>query len=192
MREERILAVVDEWLATITSPDHLDATIESIIAADRESHTERPQVANARLQVQRLETELDRLIAAIRAGMDPALAAPQTGEIQGRIAQARSLIEHSERSRERVGLLTEDDVRSVFGETRDLVQLGRQTDRIDRAALYQALNLSLPYERKAATGQDRVPVRSQLLWWRDSGSSHDRRVTNPTKALVTGSRPSGA
>jgi hypothetical protein len=81
---------------------------------------------------------------------------------QGRIAQARSLIERSERSRERVGLLTEADVRAVLGETRDLVQLVRQADRIERAALYQALNLGLRYERKAATGQELVHVRSQL------------------------------
>lgn len=185
VREERILAVVDEWLFAITSPDHLDATIASIIAADRESHTERPQVASARLQMQRLETELDRLIAAIRAGMDPALAAPQTREIQGRIAQAKSLIERSERSRERVGLLTEADVRAVLGETRDLVQLVRQADRIERAALYQALNLSLRYERKAATGQELVHVRSQLCRGGGTVSQRAARSSAIMNVLVT-------
>jgi hypothetical protein len=37
-----------------------------------------------------LEIELDRLIAAIRAGMDPKLAAPQTREVQARIEVANA------------------------------------------------------------------------------------------------------
>lgn len=81
---------------------------------------------------------------------------------QGRIAQARLLIERLERSGERVGLLTEADMRAVLGETRDLVHLVRQAVRIERTGLYQALNLSLRYERKAGTGQELVHVQSQL------------------------------
>jgi hypothetical protein len=60
-----------------------------------------------------------------------------------------------------VGVFTAEDVRAVLREPRDLVQLIGQADRIERAALYQALNLSLRYERKAATGQELVHVRSQ-------------------------------
>jgi hypothetical protein len=100
--------------------------------------------------VQRLEKELDRLISAIRAGMDPTLAAPQTREIQSRIAQAQSVIERSERSHQRVEHLTEADVRAVLGDTREMIQLIRQADRIERAVLYQALNLSLRYESPVA------------------------------------------
>lgn len=54
----------------------------------------------------------------------------------------------------------------MLGETRDLVQLVRQADRIERAALYQALNLSLRYERKAPTGQELVHVRVAAMSWR--------------------------
>lgn len=70
IREERILAVVDDWLATITDPDHLDSTVAAILAVDRASDPEPPEVMRARRQQTQLRTELERMLAAIRAGMD--------------------------------------------------------------------------------------------------------------------------
>lgn len=101
VREERIIAVVDEWLATLTHADHLDATVEAILGADRETDPEPAAVERARRDVARLETELDRILAAIRAGMDPAIAARETRKIQGDIAAARAVLERWERSNER-------------------------------------------------------------------------------------------
>src|SRR5207248_695291 len=40
VREERILAAVDDWLTTLTDPDHLDATVDAILAADRDTEPE--------------------------------------------------------------------------------------------------------------------------------------------------------
>lgn len=68
------------------------------------------EVTRARHQESRLAVELNRVIAAIRAGMDPVLAAGQTREIQTGIATATSVVERWERSHERVVPLSEADV----------------------------------------------------------------------------------
>jgi hypothetical protein len=78
VQEERILAAVDTWLNVLTDAEHLDATIAAIRVADQKVQKAPAEVTQARRQQQRLQKELDRLIAAIRAGMDPALAAPKT------------------------------------------------------------------------------------------------------------------
>ncbi|MHB8450702.1 MAG: hypothetical protein ACYDAQ_09700, partial [Mycobacteriales bacterium] len=139
---ERILAVVDSWLNTLTDLTHL---YES-----------------------RLGVELDRMLAAVRAGMDPALAAGETRRIQAEAANARSIIDRWERSHERAEPLDEHDVRATLTTAGGLVYLLARAERTDRAQLCQALGVSLRYERDASTGLERVHARSQL---RSSGGS---------------------
>jgi hypothetical protein len=152
VREERILAAVDSWLGNLTNPDHLDTTIATILAADKRTEAEPSDVTQARHREQRLGVELDRVLAAIRAGMDPALAANQTRKIQADILAARSAIERWGRSHKRPAPLLESDVHAVLTETRGLVQLLAAADRTDRAALYRALGLSLRYEKELQPG----------------------------------------
>ena len=155
-----------------TDPDHIDATVASILIADKGAELEPLEVTRARHQESRLAVELNRVIAAIRAGMDPVLAAGQTREIQAGIATAKSVVERWERSHERVVPLSEADVRTVLSDADDLVQLLRTADRIGRAGLYQSFGISLKYEREAATGRELVRVRSQLC--RGGGSPSPR------------------
>jgi hypothetical protein len=117
VREERILAVVDHWLGTFADPDHIDATVQSIVEADNRAEAEPAEVTQARQSRHRLEIELDRLIAAIRAGMDPKLAAPQTREVQARSEVANSTIQRWGRSDPRVAPLIDADVRILLADT---------------------------------------------------------------------------
>lgn len=162
VREERILNVVDEWLGTLADKNHIDETLASILAAEMNNDAEPPDVTQARLHERRLGEELNRVIAAIRAGMDPALAAGQTREIQAGIATAKSVIERWERSHERIAPLTEADVRVVLGQAADLSRLLQTGDRVERAGVYRELGISLKYEKEAATGRELVRARSQL------------------------------
>lgn len=54
------------------------------------------------------------MLAAVRAGMDPALAAGQTRKIHGEIAAARSAIGLWDRSNGRPAPLTEFEVRKAL------------------------------------------------------------------------------
>ena len=162
MREERIIAVVDDWLATLTDADHLDATVEAVLRADQEAGAEPAEVAAARRDIARLETELDRMLAAIRAGMDPAIAANETRKIQSGIVAAEAVVRQWEGSSETAAPLSEEDVRRSLASADGLVGLLRTADRTERAALYRALGIRLTYEKIAPTGQERIHARLEL------------------------------
>jgi hypothetical protein len=87
----------------------------------------------------RLEVELDRVLAAVRAGMDPDLAARETKSIQTELGAAAAAITHWEQSQDRVVPLTDGQLRGTLTEAGNRAGLLRGADRVDRAALYQAL-----------------------------------------------------
>ena len=162
VREERIVATVDQWLCTLADPVHIDDTLAAILGADNASNVEPAEVTQARHREHRLGAELERVLAALRAGMDPALAASQTRKIQADIATARSTVERWQCSLERPTPLQGDEVRSVLAEAQGVVSLLAAAERSERATLYRTLGLSLRYERKAPTGQELVHARLEL------------------------------
>ncbi len=84
-------------------------------------------------------------------------------KIQSDIANARSVVERWERSHERPTQLPESDLRAVLIEARGLVALLATADRVDRAALYRALGLSIKYEKEAPTGRELVHAQLEPL-----------------------------
>ena len=42
VREERILAAIDAWLGILTEPDHIEATVAAVVAADARADPSRP------------------------------------------------------------------------------------------------------------------------------------------------------
>lgn len=162
VREERIAAAVDGWLSAMTDLDRLDDTIRAIVDAAASIEAEPPEIATARRDRRQLQIELDRVIAAIRAGMDPMLAAGQTRQIQAAINTTTARIDQWERTRGRPAELTEDDVRQALIQANGLVGLLAEAPRPDRAELYRSLGLSMRYRRNTATGQEVILARSQL------------------------------
>ncbi len=183
IREERIIATIDDWLATtFTDPDIIDTTIASILEADRNATEEPPDVTIAREQLVRSQTELNRLLAAIRAGMDPELAAPETRKIQADLANAKRAIAAWQRAHGRPALLTETQARSAVSRAGDLVRLLRTADRTVRTALYSALGLTISYTREAPTGLERVHARLEL---RSNGNpTHETAQPGPSSDRV--------
>lgn len=93
VREERILAAVDDWLNQLADGAHRDATIAAVLAAEAEAPPEPADVQAARRTLRELPLELDRVLAAIRAGMDPTLAATTTRQIQRDLATAEARLQ---------------------------------------------------------------------------------------------------
>jgi hypothetical protein len=102
------------------------------------------------------------MLAAIRAGMDPQLAANETRKIQAEIETVTDLIRSWENSGDRSRPLTRQHVLEALSAAGDLIRLLDSADRVDRAELYRTRGLRLKYEREAATGRELVRVRSQL------------------------------
>jgi site-specific DNA recombinase len=162
IREERIVEVIDAWLANITDPENQSDTVAKIVENDQTNVDREPAaVTRARREVLRLTTELDRLLAAIRAGLDPVLAAGETRIVQAELADAEATVRAWDGATpDRAAPLTAEQVNAVLTETGGLVGLLRDADRTEKAKLYADLNLSIEYQREAAT--ERLLVRSQL------------------------------
>lgn len=88
------------------------------------------------------------MLAAVRAGIDPQLAAAETRKIQTELADTAATIEAWERSEESAVRLTEDHGRQAVGGAGDLVGLLAAADRADRADLHRALGVQLRLHKR--------------------------------------------
>jgi hypothetical protein len=141
-----VLQVPEERLAdevVATAPEQRETTIAAVLAADATHAPEPPKVQAARRALRDLPVELDRVLAAIRAGMDPNLAVITTQQIQRDLAAAKATISAWEQQHDAPAPLTADDIREALGHAGDLAALLAGAERETRARLYQALDLEL-------------------------------------------------
>lgn len=162
VREERLTRALDRWLGHLSDPDQVEVTVAAVLAADAASAAEPAHVAAARRRRLQLHTELDRMLAAIRAGLDPDLAAGETRKIQSDLVGTEATITDWENSNRRTIPLKDSEVRRAIGDAGALVQLLSAADRANRAELYRALGIQLRYVKEAPTGLERVQARLEL------------------------------
>ncbi len=115
--EDRIASVLDEWLGRLTDADHRETTIATVLAADAADAAETPEPADvqgARRAIRDLPVELDRVLAAIRAGMDPDLAVITTKQIQRDHAAAEATVTAWEHQHDDPAPLTVDEIREAL------------------------------------------------------------------------------
>lgn len=89
---DRIVSVLDDWLGQLTDTQHRETTIAAVLAADAGHAPDPPEVHAARRALRDLPMEFDRVLAAIRAGMDPDLAVVTTKQSQRDLAAAEATI----------------------------------------------------------------------------------------------------
>lgn len=143
IREDRIVSVLDEWLGQLTDAEHRETTIAAVLAADTAHAPEPPNVQAARRALRDLPVELDRVLTAIRAGMDADLAVITTKQIQRDLAAAESTISAWEQQHKMPAPLTADQLREALDHAGDLAAMLSEAERETRARLYQALDLEL-------------------------------------------------
>ena len=83
------------------------------------------------------------MLAAIRAGMNPALAAATTKQIQRELTGAEDTIAAWKAGTKPVAPLTAADIHTALDHAGDLAGLLHEAERETRARLYQALELEL-------------------------------------------------
>ena len=159
IREERIVTVVDKWLNSLADPSNRADAISAIVGADADATPEPSEVQLARRSLRNLPIELDRVLDAIRAGLDPHLAASTTKTIQRDIATAQATIDAWERGREEVKPLSAAEITAALDHAGDLASLLKTAEREPRAQLYRALGLEL---RVDVVGDPTVEARLLL------------------------------
>lgn len=143
IREERILDALDPWLDELTGPEHRGTTIAAVLDADAAAAPEPPEVQTARRALRDLPGELDRVLAAIRAGMDPDLAVATTKQIQRDLAAANTTVTAWEHNHDTPSPLTADEISEALDHAGNLAAMLSEAERETRARLYQALDLEL-------------------------------------------------
>ena len=158
----RVLAAVDGWLNQLAGAAHRDATIASVLAADADGPQEPPRSEPLARALTNLPVELDPVLGAIRAGMDPKLAAATTKQIQLDLATAESTVD-------RVGAATSDGSLAHCRRGRHRARPRRRSrrDPEDRRTRFEGPAVPDPRSR-AAPRPGGKPGRGSVAakWWR--------------------------
>ena len=143
IREECILGALDPWLGQLTEPDRHSSTVATVLAAEVDLPAEPAEIQAARSARRELPVELDRVLAAIRAGMDPDLATATTKQIQRDQERAQATITTWEHEHQYAQALSAEDIHQALEHARDLAGLLAEAERETRARLYRTLDLVL-------------------------------------------------
>lgn len=158
VREERILAALDPWLGQITDPGRRGETIAAVLAAEADQPAEPAHVQAARRATRDLPVELDRVLGAIRAGMDLELATKTTRQIQHDLAAAEATIATWKHENHRPAPLTAADIDAALDHAGGLAALLTGTERESRARLYRTLDLDLQLDPVQETLESRLQL----------------------------------
>jgi DNA invertase Pin-like site-specific DNA recombinase len=153
VREDRLLAHIDQWLSKLFTPENIEATATSIVTADSEDRREDPEVARARITVVESERKLAKHLDGLEAGIPAEVIAPRIAATQREKAAAEAVLASAPPTPQP---LTLDEVIETLSILRDLPELLGAIEQADRAALYQALGLHVTYRRVGAVEQVRL------------------------------------
>ncbi len=143
--EDRVLPAVDDWLADLSSPERLDATVSDILEANRQQLDEPPELRRARRQGADARKRLDQYLAALDAGMDPALLTERTRAAQTELASAKAVIDTYGSSGPRQ--MTGDQVYGLLESVGGLTALLAEADTKIRQRVYRSAGVQLRYQR---------------------------------------------
>ena len=153
VREDRLLAHIDQWLSKLFTPENIEATATSIVTADSEDRREDPEVARARITLVESERKLAKHLDGLEAGIPAEVIAPRIAATQREKAAAEAVLASAPPTPQP---LTLDEVIETLSMLRDLPELLGAIEQADRAALYQALGLHVTYRRVGAVEQVRL------------------------------------
>ncbi len=153
VREDRLLAHIDQWLSKLFTPENIEATASAIVTADSENRREDPEVARARITLVESERKLAQHLDGLEAGIPAEVLAPRIAATQREKAAAEAVLASAPPTPQP---LTLDEVIETLSKLHDLPELLGAIEQADRGALYQALGLHVTYRRVGAVEQVRL------------------------------------
>jgi len=141
VREEPIITALDQWLARLFDPQHIDDTCRILAGAAEPNPGAQAQTEATRRQLADCDVRLAKYRAALEAGADPATVAAWTREVQGqRLAAERALAAAAP-----ARAITPTGLRGAVGDAGRLVRKLAKADPTLRAELYQGLGVRAIY-----------------------------------------------
>jgi DNA invertase Pin-like site-specific DNA recombinase len=140
-----ILSALANELARLFSPEHIDATVKTMIAAESGPTLEYARIRTARQRLSEAETRLGRLYDSIESGVDPAMIASRIEALQAEVVGLRAQVGLSRPKTaglppaEKIcGYLAEigSDFHRIFGPEADPAKLAAFFDAVNLAAVY--------------------------------------------------------
>ena len=154
LREDRVTAALDKWLATLFDDDNIDATCEAMTAAQEPDDALAARREAFERRIADCDRRLDRHRAALEAGADALVVAGWMREVQGERLAAERMLEGSAPAR---SPLTRIEVRALLRGVQDGVAILGSADPTLKADVYAELGIELTYE----PGRNLVKVRAQ-------------------------------
>ena len=157
VREDRLLPHVDTWLRGLSAPEHIAATAAQIVDVDAQGHREVPAITRARATLTECERKLSQHLDGLEAGIPADVIASRIAATQREKDAAQSVLSTAPPAPRPLRL---DEVVETLTALRDLPELLGRIEQADRAALYQALELTVWYRRIGST--EEVQLTSTL------------------------------
>jgi DNA invertase Pin-like site-specific DNA recombinase len=157
VREDRLLPHIDAWLARIFAPERIAQTAKQVVEADAAGNREDPAVTRARAILVECDRKLAKHIDGLEAGIPAELIAPRVAATQREKAAAEAVLATAPPAPKPLGF---DEVMETLTALSNLPELLETIDQSDRAALYQALGLTVTYHRVGHSEQ--VKLRSTI------------------------------
>ena len=150
VREDRLLPHIDSWLGKMFAPERIAATAREVVQADAEGHREDPAVVRARAALMECERKLAKHLDGLEAGIPAEVIAPRIAAAQREKAAAQAVLATAPPAPKPFTL---DEVVETLSTLRNLPELLEVIEQADRAALYQALGLTVRYRRIGTSEQ---------------------------------------
>jgi site-specific DNA recombinase len=157
LREVDLVGRLDDWLAELFSPAHLDHTCQTLATASRSDPTSHQRrAAQVLADCQR---RLDRYRAALEAGTDPAIVQQWIAEVTAMRAAAEVQLRDSRTAPEG---LTPEQVRGLLEQAGGLVDALDRSDPAVRAQLYEELGIDGVYDPNSRTVDVQVELGRRI------------------------------
>ncbi|HEY6429168.1 MAG TPA: zinc ribbon domain-containing protein, partial [Acidimicrobiales bacterium] len=157
VREDRLLPHVDAWLSALFAPECIEATAAQVVQADADGHREDPAITRARATLAECERKLARHLDGLEAGIPAETIASRIAGTQREKDAAEAVLALAPPPPEPLRL---DQVLQTLSALRSMPELLGAIEQADRAALYQALRLTVRYRRVGST--EEVKLSSTL------------------------------
>jgi site-specific DNA recombinase len=143
VREDRVLRPLDAWLGELFSAQHLERTVDQLLAAGEDPHHD-AQSKIARDTIATCEQKLARYREAFDSGIDPKIIAKWSSDTEAEKTKA-------EFDLQRLGTRSapdRDTLVTIISSFSDAVQMLEQADPAAKALVYRHLGVRLDYDHE--------------------------------------------